>query len=315
MRRRTFLQALPVLSAALLPACAKGSITVASHPWIGYESLFFAREFGWLPAGVTLAETASAVESIALLRSGEAAGACLTLDEALRARSEGVPVVVVAVLDVSAGADAIMARPGIRSVADLAGKLVGVESSAVGELLLSRALESAGMKRSDVRTADLPIDTHHEAWMSGKYDAIVSYEPTSSRLAASGAVRVFDSRQVPGAIVDVLVVHRDRLAAQRRLVGQLLRAHFRGLDHLRVNRQDAIFRAAARQKVPPEAVSSALAGVVIPDIVRNRAFLAPGSELHRTAAELLNLMAERRMLASRPDIGDLFDGRHLPEEG
>lgn len=37
-----------------LAACSPAkSLAVAVHPWIGYESLYLARDFGWLPAGVT----------------------------------------------------------------------------------------------------------------------------------------------------------------------------------------------------------------------------------------------------------------------
>lgn len=315
MKRRGFLAAVPAaIGVALLPACGRASLTVAIHPWIGYETFFLAQQFGWLPAEVSLREGASASESLAALKSGAADAACLTLDEVLRVRADGVPLVVVAVLDISAGADVVMVRPEITQLTQLAGKRIAVEASAVGELMLSKLLQTAGLRRADVQVVDRAVDAQLASWRRGEIDAAVTYEPTASQLADAGAVRRFDSRRVPGMILDVLAVRRDRLGAAHSLVRALLASHFRGLEHLRVSRQDAVYRIAARQRVSPEAVFDALAGVVLPDLSRNRVFFAAGSELLHVAAELTELMVERRMLPPAATASGLFDGSCLPQE-
>ena len=60
----------------------------------------------------------------------------LTLDELLTARGNGIELCVIAVLDSSAGADALMARPGLEHLKALAGQRIGAEDSASGALML-----------------------------------------------------------------------------------------------------------------------------------------------------------------------------------
>ncbi len=66
------------------------------------------------------------------LRVGSLDLAGLTLDEALLLAQEGVPIAVIWVLNTSAGADALLAKPGITTLDALRGKRIGVEQTAVG---------------------------------------------------------------------------------------------------------------------------------------------------------------------------------------
>jgi NitT/TauT family transport system substrate-binding protein len=317
--RRMFLKHLPLPLAAaalstlpMLSACSQQPLSVAAHPWIGYETLFIARSLAWLPDTVRLHEATSATDSLALVAGTTVDAACLTLDEVLLARAQGADLAVVAVLNISAGADVVMARPDIKALADLAGRRIAVEESAVGALMLVKLLAAAGLDRSAVDVRNLPVDAHWAAWKRGDVDAVVTYEPAVSKLAEAGANRLFDSRQLPETIFDVLAVNRARLAGRSDALRELLSAHFRSLAHLRSNRQDAVYRIASRQNISVEAVMNALGGVTIPDLERNRALLAPGSNLYR-AAELVNaLMVKHNMLPRLDTREGLFDASYLP---
>jgi NitT/TauT family transport system substrate-binding protein len=306
---------LPPLAAAgvvSLSACSHAPLAVAAHPWVGYETLFIARSLTWLPDNVSLHETASATDSLAALGAGKVDAACLTLDEVLQGRANGIDLVIVAVLNISAGADVVMVRDKIASFPALAGQRIAAEESAVGALMLAKLLEAANLSRSDVRIRNLPVNEHLAAWKRGEVDAVVTYEPVASQLAAAGAVRLFDSRQLPETIFDVLAVRRDRLADRGEAVSALLTAHFRSINHLRNNRQDAVYRIASRQNVSPDDVMKALGGVTLPDLNRSRALLAPDSSLHRIASELEALMVEKKMLPRADGRRGLFDDSRLP---
>jgi len=47
------------------------------------------------------------------------------------------------------------------------------------------------------------------AFKKRQVDAIVTFEPVKSELLSSGANILFDSHQIPGRIVDVLVVRKN----------------------------------------------------------------------------------------------------------
>ena len=88
---------------------------------------------------VRLVELANASQSSQAMRNGTVDAAMLTLDEVLNLKQNGLDLRIVLVMDVSNGADVLMANPSIAKLADLRGKRVGVESSAVGAVMLDAA--------------------------------------------------------------------------------------------------------------------------------------------------------------------------------
>lgn len=175
--------------APLLAGCGPArKLRIASHVWPGYELMFLARSLGWLDERrASLLETASATASMQAIADGRADGAALTLDEVLRVRADGVPLSVVLVFDISAGADVLLARPGIESLAGLKGRRIGFEQGAVGTLMLDHALREAGLAAGEVVQVPLPFDRHEAAWREGALDALITFEPVAGRLVGAGA--------------------------------------------------------------------------------------------------------------------------------
>ena len=95
-------------------------------------------------------------------------------------------------VDWSRGGDAIIGRRGIKSINDLKGKAVAVTPSTPSQTFLLFALESAGLKLSDVKTVEVPsaIDAA-TAFRSGKVDAAVVWSPDD----------IFATRDVPGSTI------------------------------------------------------------------------------------------------------------------
>ena len=307
----------PLLAAMLgQGACTRNpTLLVGIHSWIGYESLFLAQAFNWLPVEIKLQEYTVAGNSLAALQAGQIDAACLTLDEVLRARAADVPLTVILIFDVSAGADVVLARPEITQLADLAGKRIGVEQEALGALVLDRLLKEAKLPKSAVTVIELPPDRQLAAWQTGEIDAVVTYEPTASFLLKEGAQRLFDSRQMPDTIFDVLVVRTDRIRGGEATLNKLLAGHFRALDHIRSNRQDAVYRIAARQGIRPEEAQRALAGIAMPSLNANRTYLAKnGAKLANATESLSSLMLESKLLPRQPTLDNLFSAAWLPQQ-
>jgi NitT/TauT family transport system substrate-binding protein len=264
--------------ALVMSGCDWGTdkpISIAAHVWPGYEMMFLARNEGELDAKrVSLVETTSATESLQALSEGRVDGAALTLDEVLQARSKGIPLSVVMIFDVSAGADVLMARPGIKKLANLKGRRIGYESGALGALMLAETLRAAGLTKQDVKLSSLPPSKQLDAWTRNQVDAVISYEPVSSQLLAQGAVKLFDSRQIPNMIVDVLairseVLDRNHAATIRHLVS----THFSALSRLNHNPHDAAYRMSMHMGLPEGEVLAAFKGLLLPDASNNRLLL------------------------------------------
>jgi NitT/TauT family transport system substrate-binding protein len=299
---------------ALLAACApqEPPLRIGTHAWVGYESLCLAQELGELPPGVALQHGQRAADTMAALRAGSVDAGTLTLDEMLQLRAAGTPLTAVLIFDSSSGADVLLARPGIGRLQDLAGRRIGYEPSAVGALVLAAALAQAGLSERAVTPVELPLTEQVAAWKAGRVDAMVTYEPTAAQLQAQGAVRLFDSRQMPDTIFDVLAVRRDRIGNRTAALRKTVETHFRMRAYLNRNRDDAVYRMAEHQGVTAEDVRRALAGVTLPELAGNRYALQPGSRFEVAAQRLHRLMVERGMLVKPDALTGLFTADYLP---
>jgi len=316
MDRRKFLINMGLMSALpLLSSCsAPSSLNVGIHPWIGYETIYLANDFNWLPAELRLHTGNTAVNSVNGLLSGELDAACLTLDEALRVRETGVPLTVVLVFDTSAGADVVMARNSIKNISDLKGKRIAVENSAVGALVLSSMLGLAGISTTSIEIIDCSVEQQLSLWKSGEADAVVTYEPSASRIQAEGAHIIFDSRQVPDTIIDVLAIRDDLSWRKKTVVNSLVKAHFQGLNHIQSSRQDASHRIATHQDISAKEVQTALSGVIFPSLEANREYLSTKhSRLLIAAKKISTLMLQSGLLKKENTLDDLASADYLPK--
>jgi NitT/TauT family transport system substrate-binding protein len=315
MHRREFigLSLAAGLAVSGLGGCSRRKpLRFGVHPWIGYEPLYLAEEFGWLSDDVTLIKGQSSADSIDGLQSGTLAGAALTLDEAIRVHVEGPELYVVGVADVSAGADVLIVRPGIHSIDELRGKRIATELGGVSGTLLLTILDRADIAPEQVVIVDLPVDEHLDAWKRNEVDASVCYEPVASLLEEAGGERLFDSSMVPDTIFDVLVVTREEVRSNPQVVPDLLEAHFSGLRYLVRNMYDSVYRVAARQGVSPDDVRSALATVMLPDLAANRRYLETNGRIDTVARHLSRLLLGEGLMSRALTTPVLSNDAFLP---
>lgn len=302
-------------SMGALGGCAPArGMTLASHVWPGYAFMFLARDEGWLDTSrVQLVETHSATASLEALARHEVVAAALTLDEVLRARDQGLPLTIVLVFDVSVGADVVLARPAVSSLADLRGVRIGVEEGALGGVMLAHLLLHAGLKADEVARVPLRVDEHLEAWQRGAIDVLITYEPVTSALLAQDAHILFDSRRIPDTIFDVLAVHRDWLEVHRKAIAHLVAVHFRGLHALQRNPGDTAFRLARHLGLPGQAVMSVYRGLSLPGIDANRSYLDPrDSRLLNAAGRVSDVLLQAGQLRGPASLTELVTPRFLP---
>jgi NitT/TauT family transport system substrate-binding protein len=309
------LLSLVVGSALALSMCVQRQeplLRVASNVWPGYETLYLARSLGYYDdKNIRLVEMPSNNQVSQALRNGMIEAACLTLDEALSLMQDGMDLRVVLVMDVSLGADVVLARPEIDSLKALRGKRIGVENAAVGAVMLDAALQAGGLQAQDVTIIPLTVDEHAAAYLAGKVDAAVTFEPVRSTLLKEGARILFDSSQVPGRIVDVLVVRSEIAAAHAEALKKVLKGHFLAREYLASQPQDAAKRMAPR--LNGDALAQ-FAGLNVPDLKENRELLGGNPpSLRNTAHELADLMLRRKLLQRPVSVERLADPSFLPE--
>lgn len=306
------LAAIGALIAVLFSPAAEKPLRIGTNVWPGYEHLYLARELGYLDSDqLHLVELSSASQVSDALRQGTLEAAALTLDEVLTLLEQGVQLTVVLVLDYSAGGDVLLAHPQIGALSDLKGKQIAVETGAVGAVLLDGALQAGGLQSDDVELIECAAGNHLHCFDS--VDAVVTFEPARSQLLEKGARLLFDSSQIPGRIMDVLVVKREWLGRGSGQIEALLQAYFKARHYWQQEPLRAAELMAPRLGVANDRVAELFDGLILPTLAENRELLAyPDGQLLKLADELAALMVERRLLASKPETSYLSSGQFLP---
>jgi NitT/TauT family transport system substrate-binding protein len=115
--------------------------------------------------------------------------------------------------DYSNGNDGVVAK-GADSIAALKGQPINLVELSVSHYLLARALDKAGMSLRDVRTINTADADIVAAFVSPDVKAAVTWNPQLSAITAQpGAKILFSSADVPGEIIDLLVVDTAALQA------------------------------------------------------------------------------------------------------
>lgn len=297
LTRRIFVQALlfSLTSLGGLAAChTRTRLRLGIHPWVGYETLYLAEEFNRLPEGIELVHFANNSEKMQPLMNASLDGGAFTLDEVLTIRAQGVPLTIVGILDISAGADLVLVKqrsaqpPYIKT-----NQRIGFEANQVGQLMLDLLLLHVGMTREEVRLYPIPVgESQIEAWQRDKIDALITFEPSASKIRRLGAEVAYTSRDFPQRIFDVLAIRTDRLETHARQIRALLVEHFAMLNRLQQQTDDSLYHIASRQGISFEEAKSALHGVIIPGLTRNHQLLGQtNGQLAQAVTHLQQLMS------------------------
>lgn len=283
-------------------------LRIGTNVWIGSEPLYLARDLGYLDRdAIQLVEYPSASEVSRAFRNQAIDGMIISLDEFFALAADGLQPKVVLVVDVSHGADVVVGRSGMRTMQDLRGKRVAVESGALGAFVLSRALTLNGMRARDVRIVSLESNEHPAAFEQGQVDGAVTFDPYRTELLAAGARTLFDSSQIPGEIVDLLAVRASGLENNPQAVQTLLTGWFKALGYLEREPTDAAARMAVREQTTGAEFLRALQGVRIPSRADNLKMLSGASpSLAISARKLMALMVDAKLLRSTLQLEGLL---------
>jgi len=276
-------------------------LKIGTNVWAGYEPLYLARELGFYDnSSIRLVEYTSATQVARAYRNNAIQVATLTLDETLLLLESGLNAHIILVMDFSNGGDAILAKPGINNLNDLRGKKVGVERQAIGAFFLRKSLQKANVPLSEIEIISAEINEQERLFLTGKLDAVVTFEPVRSRLIAKGAQQIFDSSKIPGEIVDVLIIEKDSLEQFPDEVNALLVGWFKALDYLKKYPEKAAPILARRLKISPQEVLDSYKGLILPDITDVLEFMAePESPLKKTAEKISDVMFKNKFLQKK----------------
>ena len=304
----------PSAAASTLPSPETGTFRMGTEPWLGYGPWWIADSKGLFKTNgldVKLSSFDTDDQINAALASGQIDGANIATHTALRLISSGTPITAVLLLDQSNAADAILAGPGISSIADLKGKKVAYEEGTTSDILLRYALSQNGMTMNDIVKVPTPAAQAGIAAIAKKVDAAVTYEPylTAALQQDSGFKLIYKAEQKPGLIGDVFVVRNDYLAAHPGQAYALLKSWGAAVDYYRSNTADgqAIIEKAVGAN--PGDLKTAFAGVQIYSLAEARQLMT-GAYLV-TLAEVKKIATDAGIITKPIDVTKVLAPQYI----
>jgi NitT/TauT family transport system substrate-binding protein len=204
--------------AAPLPAAAQVKVGVSD--WPGWVAWYVAEQKGFFKkhgADVKLVWFANYTDSISALSAGQVDANSQTWSDTMAPLSKGLALKTVLVNDNSAGNDALLVSPKIKSFAELKGKRIALEEFSVSHFLLTMALAKNNMSLKDVQVVNMSAGDAAAAFMAGRVDAAVVWNPWVNKIQSSGKGKaLFTSKDVPGLIPDLLVAQEKSVKTNRK---------------------------------------------------------------------------------------------------
>jgi NitT/TauT family transport system substrate-binding protein len=153
------------------------------------------------------------VESINQYTAGQFDGCTMTNMDALTIPAAGgVDSTALVIGDFSNGNDGVVLKGENKTLKDLKGMDVNLVELSVSHYLLARGLETVGLSEKDLKVVNTSDADMVAAFSTAEVKAVTTWNPLLAEVLATPKVtKVFDSSQIPGEIIDLMVVNSATL--------------------------------------------------------------------------------------------------------
>ncbi|NJC21499.1 NitT/TauT family transport system substrate-binding protein [Arthrobacter pigmenti] len=157
-------------------------------------------------------------------------------------------------------ADRVVAQPGIESIEELRGKTVAVPEGTSGDMILTLALESAGMTKEDVELVPMEPATIVSALASGQVDGAGFWYPALATVKEQvpGLVELAQNTDFEDQVSfpTAFVAGNDVVANEPEKVDRVLAALREAMQYRSDNMEDTIAATAAMLGLEPAQVEA-----------------------------------------------------------
>jgi NitT/TauT family transport system substrate-binding protein len=324
------------LAATLLVACTGPAATKPHSLKVAYTrrwgdyTMVIAKEKGFFTKySVDVEPIYYEVSSKALpeLASSQIDGGMLTLGDTISV-STYTELTAVAISD-DGGVSVIVAKPEIRSIADLKGKKIGVVLGSTYEILVREMLRAAFLQPKDVILVNLDPENVPQGLRDGKIDAGFIWQPYTVEATTAGNHILFSSTQASWFFTSALVFRSDvifanAIAFRSDVVKQrpddirnYLKAWFDAAQFRALNPQESNEIIAKTLNIPLDQVTGD-AQLFTLDENRNLYLDQPAGNaesIYQWAQLNADFLIRNGGLTRMPDLHQLFNPLYLRDDG
>ena len=253
-----------------LPVQAQELIRCAFPFWFGFAPVFVAQKLGFFEAEGIQVSTVfdnDRANVLPAIDSGDLDCTMRTLGEYMaRPRQSDTSGTVIGTIDVSVGADGVVAAGDIQSVEDLLGKIFAGEINHPGTVMTQHALAQLGHSMDEVNVRLINTDDSAAVFEDPEVAAVATWEPMLGTIVRNsrreGAHVLLSSADFNGLITDVIIVRDEDLAARPEAYAGFLRGIYRAIDLYLSDPDRFIALSAGEYSVDDAEMKEALEGGV-----------------------------------------------------
>lgn len=299
-----------VAASAAAPFKVCWSIYVGWMPWgYGAEQQIVKKWADKYGIEIEVVQINDYIESINQYTAGQFDACTMTNMDALTIpAASGVDSTALIVGDFSNGNDGLVLKGANKSLKDIKGQRVNLVELSVSHYLLARALESVGLSEADVKVVNTADADMVAAYHTKEVTAVTTWNPLLSEIQAQADnTTVFDSSQIPGEIMDLLVINTATLAKNPALGKALVGAWYEIMSIMSASNEAAV----AAKSAMAAASGTDLAGYEA-QLASTRLFYTPQSALELVNSDKL-LITMQKVAEFSFEHGLLGDG--APDAG
>lgn len=237
--------------------------------WFGFAPVFVAQEEGYFESEdleVTTAFDNDRANVLPAMANGSIDCTMRTIGESMsRPRQSDTTGTVIGTIDISVGADGVVAAGDIDNVADLVGKTMAGEINHPGTTLIQHALSEQGLSIDDLEIQLINTDDSAAVFEDPNISAVATWEPMMGSIVRNssreGAHLLLTSADYEGLITDVIIVRTEDLQENPDKYAAFLRGIYRAIDLYVADPERFVEISAPFFDTPPAEMSEALEGV------------------------------------------------------
>ena len=243
------------------------------------------------------------IESINQYTSGQFDACTMTNMDALTIPAAGgVDSTALIVGDFSNGNDGVVLN-GTDSLADIKGQSVNLVELSVSHYLLARGLDTVGLSERDIKVVNTSDADMVAIYGTDDVTAVTTWNPLLNEiLSMPNSHKVFDSSQIPGEIIDLLVINTETLKKNPKLGKALTGAWYEIM---------ATMSAAGDKGI---AARTAMAEASATDLAGYDAQLA-STEMFYTPTAALELTGSKQLVSTMQNVAEFSFKHGLLGEG
>jgi NitT/TauT family transport system substrate-binding protein len=300
-----------------IPAAPEsGPIKMGIEPWLGYGQWHIAAKKDYFKQvgleSVEIINFNTDADINAALAAGQLQCGNIATHTAMNFIAAGLPLKIVALLDVSKTADAMVSDGSVTDIKGLKGKQVAYEEGTTSDILLNYALSQNGMTIADIQKVPMPASDAGSALIAGKVPVAVTYEPylTLAMQQNPKVKMIYSAGENPGLISDVFVVREEFLEEKPGQIVALLKAWDLALADYRKDTAGGRAIIAEAVGAKPEELATAFEGVVYYSLAENKTELG-GNFSSKVIPEVHAAARTAGILQKDVDLTTAIDSRFV----